>query len=221
MTHTTWSPVTEQSKPYFTEEDTKEIYKRIQLGKRIPAIHDESQLAKIAERLDYAASWYFEFKNRASGPKTADIKKSLERVQKTASAFYQCLSDLDHWTKHEHLLLSVELIEETKQAAGLINYRAKKVLEEFKTIAHRPRSLAARENFIHMLAVVYEETTDRKAAVSRDRETQIPGGPFFRFVKNGLEHIDAVNISDGTLYDSIRDSLKTLNKHKKALANTT
>lgn len=220
MAKTVWSPVTKQNKPYFTEEDTKNIYLRSKLGIRIPAIKNESQLEKIAGQLDYAASWYFEFKNRTNGPKTADLKKSLEHVQKTASAFYECLSDLDFRTIHEHFLLPgflpVEIFEETKQNVGLIDYRARKVLDEFKTTPHRPRSLGARINFICMLAIIYEETTDKKAGVSRTKKK--PAGPFFRFVKNGLEHIGALGVGDEALYKSIDDSLRALSKYKTAIA---
>lgn len=219
MTDTVWSPVTKQNKPYFTEEDTKKIYRKSNLGIKIPAIKDESQLAKIAERLDYAASWYFEYKKRSGGPTTAKVKKSLERVQKTVSAFYKCLSGLDFRTT-EHLLLPeflpIEIFEKTKLNAGLIDYRARKVLDEFKTTPHRPPSIGARINFICMLAIIYEETTGKKAGRSKTKKG--PRGPFFRFVKNGLEHIGALDSGDEALVKSIEDSLKTLGKYKKAMA---
>lgn len=218
MTNAVWTPVTKQSKPYFTEEDTKKIYIRSNLEKKIDSLQDESQLVKIAEHLDYAASWYFEFKNRANGPKTAQIKKSLERVQKTASAFYKCLSDLDHRTKYEHLLLPVEVLEKTEQNAGLINYKATKVLEDLKIITHRPPSVA-RKIFICMLADIYEETTGNEVGVSRHRTTRELCGPFFWFVKNCLEHIDALDAGDEALRKSIQHARRDLDEYKKKRAN--
>lgn len=212
MTDRAWSPVTKQSKPYFTEEDTKKIYRRSSLGKKISVINDESQLEKITERLENAAYWYLTLKNKASGPKPAEIKKSLERVQKDAFALYKSL--------HEHLilpgLLPVELFEETKKNAKLIDCEAKKILEEFETTAHRPRNVA-RLIFIRMLTVIYEETTGNTAGLSRSRKNQKPIGPLFCFVKNCLEHIGAFDIGDEALFKSIQNAMKNFDKYKNKL----
>lgn len=219
-----WSPVTisltknKKPHPYFTPEDTRKVFRKSDLGIKLPALKDDEGLEKIIADLEEAAIWYFSFKNQKEKPKGKQIKRSLENVQKTAKAFYECLLELDFATKYERLRLSVKTYDSLLKDVGFITYRAEKVITEFKTTAHRPRSLSARINFILNLIDIYEYATVRTARLSRSHGE--PGGPFFRFVKNCINHIDGpISIKDEALFKSIRTALNHIDKyrvHRKA-----
>lgn len=200
---------------------TRQILRDIKLGKKIPALKNESEHKKIAYALEEAASWYFTKKNHQA----PEIKKAMSKVQKTASDFHQCLKDLDIYTKYDYLKIDNYIFDSAIDLSEFVSGKAKegnKKLEKesdkqkketkkiIKSTAGRSKSTPAQELFISHIADTYEYITNRQPTVSRLNSKPI--GPFFRFTQGCLKRVGE-NPNDEALYKSIRASLKGRRKY--------
>lgn len=137
----------------------------------LEALKQNGKPLRVASMLNDAAVWYESIENLVNAPKPREIKVALEEFKKKAGALRRCMEELDHQTKHFHLLSGlddgIELFEQAWRTIGLLEYRAGAALEGVPDGDPGNKEDEALNYFLSSLNTIFEEivgdTSTKKA----------------------------------------------------------
>jgi len=199
-----WDPLGSDPKEYFSVKDVTDIVKKVKVPLEV-----KCDFTLISEYLHGAASSYFIRKKHQNMPSTPEIRAALEEFKKKAGALRQCMEDLDHVSKFNHLLFGhdYKLFEKTWSNVGLLESIAGKRINE---LPHgkdgRPKE-DAKTAFAIELFPIFGKIT----GVNPYPETTTP---FLYFVLECLKHINERDQSKNALKQRIHRFLKDRNNNK-------